>query len=140
MLFYTGITRQADVILSEQKANIDDKRLSLDRIKAQVAEVEACSSQWQHEQSRAAHAGRLGMEKADGGPHQQLRTLTRCTNAPWMPARPAARSPARAAAASCCLYCPPDRQSAVREVLSEMKELPFSLERDGTKVIFNARR
>ena len=38
------------------------------------------------------------------------------------------------------LYCPPDRQSAVREVLAEMKELPFSLERDGTKVIFNARR
>ena len=38
------------------------------------------------------------------------------------------------------LYCPPDRQHAVRAVLSELKELPFSLERDGTKVIFNARR
>ena len=38
------------------------------------------------------------------------------------------------------LFCPPDRQSAVRAVLSELKELPFSLERDGTKVIFNARR
>ena len=41
MLFYTGITRQADAILSEQKANIEDKRASLDRIKGQVAEVEA---------------------------------------------------------------------------------------------------
>ena len=41
MLFYTGITRQADVILTEQKANIEDKRVWLDRIKAQVPEVEA---------------------------------------------------------------------------------------------------
>ena len=38
------------------------------------------------------------------------------------------------------LYCPPDRQSAVRSALRDLKELPFALERDGTKVIFNARR
>ena len=37
----------------------------------------------------------------------------------------------------------PNRQSAVRHVLCEqenLRELEFSLERDGTKVIFNARR
>jgi D-glycero-alpha-D-manno-heptose-7-phosphate kinase len=38
------------------------------------------------------------------------------------------------------LYCPPERQTAVREALADMKELPFNLERDGTKVIFNVRR
>jgi len=38
------------------------------------------------------------------------------------------------------LYCSPDRQIAVRSALAELKEMPFSLERDGTKVIFNARR
>ena len=41
MLFYTGIMRQADMILSEQKANIEEKRDTLDHIKAQVSEVEA---------------------------------------------------------------------------------------------------
>ncbi|MES1227589.1 MAG: GHMP kinase, partial [Armatimonadota bacterium] len=38
------------------------------------------------------------------------------------------------------LYCPPDRQARLREAMKGLKELPFSLERDGTKVIFNARR
>ena len=38
------------------------------------------------------------------------------------------------------LFCPPSHQASVRAALSEMKELPFSLERDGTKVILNARR
>jgi len=38
------------------------------------------------------------------------------------------------------LYCPPKAQHRVREALRELKELPFSLERDGTKVILNARR
>ena len=38
------------------------------------------------------------------------------------------------------LACPPDRQPQVRAALSHLKELPFNLERDGTKVIFNVRR
>jgi D-glycero-alpha-D-manno-heptose-7-phosphate kinase len=38
------------------------------------------------------------------------------------------------------LFCPPDRQSAVRQALAHLKELPFALERDGTKVILNVRR
>ena len=38
------------------------------------------------------------------------------------------------------LYCPSDRHTNVREALSDLKELPFALERDGTKVILNARR
>jgi D-glycero-alpha-D-manno-heptose-7-phosphate kinase len=38
------------------------------------------------------------------------------------------------------LYCPHERQDAVREALSCLQELPFQLERDGSKVIFNYRR
>ena len=38
------------------------------------------------------------------------------------------------------LYCPRERQDAVREALHHLPELPFHLERDGTKVIFNYRR
>ena len=38
------------------------------------------------------------------------------------------------------LFCPPDRQPKVRQVLMGMRELPINLERDGTKVILNARR
>ena len=38
------------------------------------------------------------------------------------------------------LYCPRERQDAVRTALQHLPELPFHLERDGTKVIFNYRR
>jgi len=38
------------------------------------------------------------------------------------------------------LYVPYERQSKVREVLKDLQELPFRLESDGTKIIFNYRR
>jgi D-glycero-alpha-D-manno-heptose-7-phosphate kinase len=38
------------------------------------------------------------------------------------------------------LYCPHARQDDVRCALSRLQELPFRLENDGTKVIFNYKR
>jgi D-glycero-alpha-D-manno-heptose-7-phosphate kinase len=38
------------------------------------------------------------------------------------------------------LYCPQDRQEDLRAALHGLPELPFHLERDGTKVVFNYRR
>ncbi|MFN2123585.1 MAG: GHMP kinase, partial [Candidatus Promineifilaceae bacterium] len=38
------------------------------------------------------------------------------------------------------LYCPHERQERVRQALSGLQELPFLLENDGSKVIFNYRR
>ena len=38
------------------------------------------------------------------------------------------------------LYVPRHKQDTVREELSELRELPFLIERDGSKVIFNMRR
>jgi len=38
------------------------------------------------------------------------------------------------------VYCPLDKQEAVRQALSHLRELPFQFERDGSKVIFNIRR
>ena len=38
------------------------------------------------------------------------------------------------------LYCPCERQEAVRQALSSLRELPFNLELDGSKVIFHYRR
>ena len=139
MLFYTGITRQADVILSEQKANIEEKRQSLDRIKGQVAEVEACLlSGSMYKIGRLLQAG-WGWKKEMTG-----RISTPEIDALYERALDAGATGGKIAGAGgggfLLLYCPPSHQEAVREALSEMKELPFSLERDGTKVIFNARR
>ena len=38
------------------------------------------------------------------------------------------------------LYCPAERQEEVRQALVGYREMPFALERDGSKVIFNVRR
>ncbi len=38
------------------------------------------------------------------------------------------------------LYCPWEKQDCVRAALDGLQELPFQLEQDGTKVIFNDRR
>ena len=139
MLFYTGITRKADSILNEQKANIEDKRSSLDRIKSQVAEVEAALTE-----GSMNKVGRLlqigwGWKKQMAG-----RISSAEIDSLYEVALDAGAIGGKIAGAGgggfLLLYCPPDRQSAVREALSEMKELPFSLERDGSKVIFNARR
>jgi D-glycero-alpha-D-manno-heptose-7-phosphate kinase len=37
------------------------------------------------------------------------------------------------------LYCPPEKREKVRQALSQLQELPFKLEPDGTKVIVNYR-
>ncbi len=38
------------------------------------------------------------------------------------------------------LYCPREKQNNVRKVLIGFREMPFLLEKDGSKVIFNYRR
>jgi D-glycero-alpha-D-manno-heptose-7-phosphate kinase len=38
------------------------------------------------------------------------------------------------------LYCPYEKREAVRSALHPLQELPFLLEQDGTKVIFNYQR
>lgn len=139
MLFYTGITRQADSILSEQKANIDEKRTALDRMKNQVAEVETALTE-----GNMNKIGRLMQAGWDWKKQMAGRISSAEIDALYESALDAGATGGKIAGAGgggfLLLYCPPDRQSAVREVLAEMKELSFSLERDGTKVIFNARR
>lgn len=139
LLFYTGITRKADNILSEQKQNIDAQMATLDKMKAQTEEIwdaivtdninrvgRVLDAGWRHKRQlaekisnseiddlyeRALDAGAIGGKIAGAGGGGFL-----------------------------LVYCTPDRQAPVREALRSMKELPFSLERDGTKVILNARR
>ena len=139
MLFYTGITRQANVILTEQKANIDDKRTSLDHIKSQVAEVE--------NSLLSGSINKIGRLLQTGWEWKKQIT-DRISNpgidSLYERALDAGATGGKIAGAGgggfLMLYCPPAHQESVREALSEMKELPFSLERDGTKVILNARR
>jgi D-glycero-alpha-D-manno-heptose-7-phosphate kinase len=93
LLFYTGITRKADNILAQQKANIEDQVSNLLSMKAQVAEVEQCLL--------GHNLNKFG-RVLNQGPGLRRRMSTVYTSARWMPGRSAARLPARAAAGFYC--------------------------------------
>lgn len=139
LLFYTGVTRKADVILSEQKGNIDSQVDTLDRIRAQAGEVREALAE-----GVMNRVGRI----LDAGWRHKRQLAGRITNSAiddmYDRALDAGATGGKIAGAGgggfLLLYCPPDRQAQVREALSNLKELPFALERDGTKVILNARR
>ena len=139
LLFYTGVTRKADVILSEQKRNIISKSQTLDRMKAQVDEILSCLVEGKPE--------KVG-DILDEGWRNKRQLAERISNteidAMYEKALAVGAIGGKIAGAGgggfLLLYCPVAYQSAVRATLANLKELPFALERDGTKVIFNARR
>ncbi|MBB6049739.1 GHMP kinase [Armatimonas rosea] len=139
MLFYTGITRKADKILAEQKDNIAEKLVTLDKMREQADEV--------YEALVDGNLNRIGRVMDAGWRHKkQLATTISNThiNAYYEAALDAGAIGGKVAGAGgggfLLLFCPPDRQAAVRHALSSLRELPINLERDGTKVILNARR
>lgn len=141
LLFYTGVTRKADTVLAEQQANVASRRATLDRMKAQTEEI------WEALTGASETINRIGRVLDTGWRHKRG-LADRISNSEidtlYERALDAGATGGKIAGAGgggfLLLFCPPDRQSTVRTALSGLKELPFSLERDGTKVIFNARR
>ncbi|MDX1933046.1 MAG: hypothetical protein SFU56_10615 [Capsulimonadales bacterium] len=139
LLFYTGIARKADTILSEQQDNIERRRETLDRLHQQTEEI--------YEALTGENLMRVGRILAEGWRHKR-QLAERITNpeidSMYDRALDAGAVGGKIAGAGgggfLLLLCPPDRQAAVRQALKSLRELPFAPERDGTKVIFNARR
>ncbi len=138
LLFFTGITRQAETVLVEQKANINDristlnamkelawhafdelKRGNVDRIGTLLNESwelkKGLASKISNEHiddmyDAAIRAGAIGGKVAGAGGGGFL-----------------------------LLYCPKAFQAKVRYALRSLQELPIRMEPDGSKVIFNYR-
>lgn len=139
LLFFTGVTRKADTILGEQKRNIQDRRLILGEMK-----------QMAHTARDALVAGRidhLGQMLHEGW-ELKKKLASQITNdgidEMYAAARKAGALGGKITGAGgggfLLLFCPPERRSAVRGALQQLQELPFQLEQDGSKVIFNYRR
>ena len=139
MLFFTGVTRKAEDILGEQTHNIGsttDALRALKRLALQVRDV--------------LHAGAFDDfgRLLDDGWQLKKQLASRITNPAlddlYATARQAGALGGKIAGAGgggyLMLYCPRDRQDDVRAALHALTELPFHLERDGSKVIFNYRR
>lgn len=136
MLFYTGITRKADTILSEQQLNINQRLEVLSEMKrlAYMAKDELLHGDVD-ELGHMLHYGWILKKR------MASRITTPQIDAMYEAAREAGALGGKITGAGgggfMLLYCPSQEQDRVRRALSGLRELPFKLERDGVKPIFN---
>ncbi|NMC52868.1 MAG: GHMP kinase, partial [Chloroflexi bacterium] len=139
MLFFTGITRSASSILQEQNSKVTDNQSHLLQLK-----------QFAYDAFNLLEKGEMDFigEMLHESWQIKKKLASNITNGPiedyYEAARKAGAIGGKISGAGgggfLLLYCPANKQAKVRRVLSGLQELPFSIERDGTKVIFNYRR
>ena len=139
MLFFTGVSRNSSSILKEQVDNFRDHLTELREIK-QMAHEARCAIE-------TDNIDALGILL-----HQSWELKKRLAgtisngsiNEMYEAARSAGAIGGKIAGAGgggfLLLYVPWESQNKVRVKLKHLQELPFRLEADGTKVIFNYRR
>lgn len=139
LLFYTGVTRKAETILTEQQNNISQRLVVLRRIKA-IAETA-------HRELTAGNIDAIGYllnESWELKKQLASQVSNGTINALYEAARKAGALGGKITGAGgggfLMIYCPLERRQAVRAALSPMREIPVQLEPDGAKVIFNYRR
>ena len=139
LLFYTGSTRRAANVLSEQKSNIESKMPLLIQMRNQADEL-----------ARNLKNGAFTLlgDTLKEGWHCKKQLAAGITN----PQIDEMYELAMSAGALGCkvtgaggggffLVCTsPENRAAVRKKLSHLRELPIDLSRDGSKVMFNVRR
>jgi D-glycero-alpha-D-manno-heptose-7-phosphate kinase len=139
LLFYTNRTRQAMDILAEQKQNIQARLDVLRRMKAMAEQGRDYLMRGEFDDF-----GALLHEAWTQKKQLATRISDPQIDGMYEAARRAGALGGKITGAGgggfLLLYCPRDRQPALRDALKEYRELPFHLERDGTKVIFNYRR
>jgi len=139
MLFYTNVARKAESVLTEQRQNVNGRMTVLQEMKtlALLGRDYLCQGRLDDFGSLLHEAWVLKKQLAS-------KISTSVIDDLYATAREAGALGGKIAGAGgggfLMLYCPRDRQDAVRHALSDLPELPFHLERDGTKVIFNYRR
>jgi D-glycero-alpha-D-manno-heptose-7-phosphate kinase len=138
MLFYTGITRKADDVLSEQKDNIYRNSKMLEDLNGLAFEAKKLLLQGDLDGfGEAIHRGWM----------LKRGFASRVTNSSidgiYETARKAGAIGGKITGAGgggfLLLYCPVEKQKAVRAALGHLRELPFRFQDDGSKVIFNYR-
>lgn len=139
LLFFTGVSRKADNILKEQKANIRNRLAVLRELKQMVHEAQKVLAAGDFDAFGLLLHESWKLKKSLAG------SITNGTiDDMYEQARLCGAIGGKITGAGgggfLLLYVPYEKQSSVRNALCGLRELPFRLESDGTKVIFNYRR
>lgn len=139
LLFFTGITRRAGSVLTEQEANLDqsrdvllEMRVIAERAKQALLEGDLdCIGTLLHESwlLKRQLASKISNPEIDA-----------MYQAGMEAGALGGKITGAGGGGFLLMYAPEGRREAVREGLSGLRELPFAFERDGSKVIFNYRR
>jgi D-glycero-alpha-D-manno-heptose-7-phosphate kinase len=138
LLFFTGVTRKAETILSEQKENINNRLPVLRKLKemAYQARVALCAGQVDEIGHLLHESWQLKKQLARGISNSFLEDAYEAA----INAGAYGGKITGAGGGGCLLlYCPPVKREKVRGALNQLRELPFKLDPDGSKVILNYR-
>lgn len=139
LLFFTNVERKAETILKEQVKNIDGKLQILREMKKlAILARNALNEKEFDEFGLLLHKGwEFKKQMASCISNSEIdRVYEEALKAGAL----GGKIPGAGGGGFLLLYCPLDRQDAVRNAMKGFQELPFNLERDGTKVLFNYRR
>ncbi len=136
LLFYTNIARKAESVLGEQMEQIDQRLDVLREMKGLAIQARAALEAHEFDSF-----GRLLDKSWQLKKQMASRVSNRVIDDIYTAATTAGAIGGKITGAGgggfLLLYCRPERQDEVRHALAPLQELPFRLEADGSKVIFN---
>jgi D-glycero-alpha-D-manno-heptose-7-phosphate kinase len=138
LLFFTGVTRKAESILTEQKGNISSTLPLLRKLKEMVYEARDALMD-----GRIDDIGHMLHEswqiKKQLAHNISNSTIEDCYKLALDAGALGGKVTGAGGGGFLLLYCPIEKRENVRAALSGLQEVPFQLEPDGTKVVFNYR-
>ena len=139
MLFYTDITRKSGTILKKQKSITEKKIDVLRKMRDQVIPLkEAIEKGEFYKVGEMLHEGWLLKKSIVEGITNSK--IDRMYDLALSGGASGGKVSGAGGGGFLLLYCERELQNRVREKMSEYRELPFFLERGGSRVIFNVKR
>ena len=139
MLFYTGVTRSANTILAEQNANVTSTRPHFDQLRdlaglaverLREGDVDAIGpairESWEAKRKLAGGVSNDQIERMVGRALDAGASGVKISGA--------------GGGGFMLVFCPVERQHAVRQALDYIKEMPVKLDHLGTRVVLNIAR
>jgi D-glycero-alpha-D-manno-heptose-7-phosphate kinase len=139
LLFFTGISRKADSVLTEQKSNIKGRMNVLREIKAMAVQAKVVLQAGDFDAFGSLLHQSWALKKRMAGQISNGR-IDEIYEAARRAGAVGGKITGAGGGGFILLCAPYEKHQAIRQALNGLQELPFQLEPDGTKVIFNYRR